>query len=256
MGSTNISQSPTPSTGVLDEAPRMLIVDDNEMIRSTLKDFFEAEGYGVSVAVDGETALESMRQTPEFDVVLLDVMLPRKNGFDVLRESQEAGLLSPVLMLTGRGEQENILKGFGLGAADYVVKPFNPEDLLSRVKALVGRGPGGQGSDIEAFEVGDLHIDFRHTLLRRGTEESELSELESDLLRYLVQHRGQVVTLKRLMREALTIDTDTMVFSIDDDTMMRTIEQHIATLRSKLELNPSKPRLLETVYGLGYRFNG
>ncbi|HET6568723.1 MAG TPA: response regulator transcription factor [Rhodothermales bacterium] len=255
MGSTNISESPTLTTGVMEEAPRMLVVDDNEMVRSTLQEFFEAEGFDVVVAADGETALDNMREE-SFDVVLLDVMLPRRNGFDVLRESQEMGLLSPVLMLTGRGEQENILRGFGLGAADYVVKPFSPEDLLSRVRVLVGRGTGAHGGEIEAFEVGDLHIDFRHSLLRRGEAESELSEVESDILRYLVQHRGQVVTLRRLVREALTIDMDTVGFSIDEETTMRTMEQHVASLRSKLELNPSKPKLLETVYGLGYRFNG
>jgi DNA-binding response OmpR family regulator len=234
----------------------MLIVDDNEMIRSSLQEFFEAEGYDVSLAADGETALEVMRHNSVFDVVLLDIMLPRKNGFDVLRESQEMGLLSPVLMLTGRGEQENILKGFGLGAADYVIKPFNPEDLSARVRAIVGRGHAATHEDLDTYAFEDVEIDFSNEQLCRGDHEAELTEVEVDLLRYLVSHRGQVVTLKRLMREALTIDTENITFTVDHDTMMRTIEQHITSLRSKLEPNPSTPRYLETVFGLGYRFNG
>ncbi len=234
----------------------MLIVDDNEMIRTSLQEFFEAEGYDVSLAGDGETALEMMRESPPFDVVLLDVMLPQKNGFDVLRESQEMGLLSPVLMLTGRGEQENILKGFGLGAADYVIKPFSPEDLSARVRAIVGRGPAVGREELDTYTVDDMEIDFVKGQLHRQKQDIDLTEVEVDLLRYLVAHRGQVVTLKRLMREALTIDTDNITFSVDHDTMMRTIEQHIASLRGKIEQNPSAPQYLETVYGLGYRFNG
>lgn len=240
----------------VEDAPRMLIVDDNEMIRSSLQEFFEAEGYDVALAADGETALETMRDSPVFDVVLLDVMLPQKNGFDVLRESQEMGLLSPVLMLTGRGEQENILKGFGLGAADYVIKPFSPEDLSARVRAIVGRGQVAGREELDRYTVGDMEIDFVKGRLHRQEQDIELTEVEVDLLRYLVANRGQVVTLKRLMREALTIDTENITFTVDHDTMMRTIEQHITSLRSKLEQNPSAPQYLETVFGLGYRFNG
>ncbi len=234
----------------------MLIVDDNEMIRDSLQDFFEMEGYTVTTAGDGESALDAMASNPSFDVVLLDVMLPTKSGFDVLRESQEKGLLSPVLMLTGRGEQENILRGFGLGAADYVIKPFKPEDLSARVRAIAGRSTEGGAKALGEVTFGDIRVDFNHNEVTRGEQPVQLSELEFDLLRHLVGNRGQVLTLKRLMRDALTIDTDMMMMSIDHDTMMRTVEQHIATLREKIESNPVKPQYIETVYGLGYRFNG
>jgi DNA-binding response OmpR family regulator len=236
-----------------EETLHMLIVDDNEMVRTSLQEFFEAEGYEVAVAEDGEEGLRMMQQRPSYDVVLLDITLPKKNGFDVLRESQEMGLLSPVLMITGRGEQENILKGFGLGAADYVVKPFSPEDLAARVKTIVGRGLSGKS--VQTYRFGSIKLDFRSHQAWRGEKSLALSEVEFDLLRYLIQHRGQVITMKRLIREALTIDPDTMMFSIDHDTMSRTIEQHMAALRDKIETNPASPTHLETVFGLGYRFN-
>lgn len=234
---------------------RMLVVEDDALIRMALQDFFAAEGFSVETVEDGEKALAAMGREP-FDIVLLDVMLPKKNGFEVLKESQERNLAAPVLMLTARGEPEAILKGFGLGAADYVLKPFSPEDLSSRVEKILGRWKTDTSTPPATYTVRSIEIDFEAQTARSGETNVPFIEQELDLLRYLIQNAGHVVTRKRLLRDVFGIDADFVSLSIDEDVMRYTLDRHITSLREKIEPNPTKPTLIETVYGLGYRFNG
>src|SRR5690606_2191389 len=131
----------------------MLIVEDDPDVGAGLQEFFEMQGYRVDRAHDGEEALEKLREKPDYDIVLLDVMLPKKSGFDVLKESQEMNVSAPVLMITGRGEQENLLKGFGLGAQDYVVKPFDADELAARVRAILVRTQPPNKAPMDVMEI-------------------------------------------------------------------------------------------------------
>ncbi len=230
-----------------DERFHMLIVEDDPDIQMGLKEYFEMHGYRVDTASNGEEALELMKQLQDLDIVLLDVMLPRKSGFDVLEESQEMGFTAPVLMLTGRGEQESILKGFGLGANDYVTKPFNAEELAARVKAILTRTQPPDRAPMDIYEVGDVTVNFStHEAVRNG-EDLAFTALEFDILRYLIQNRDRTITRKQLLRD---------VWNIDQDIITRTIDRHIASVRKKIEPDPATPMYIETVYGIGYRFKG
>lgn len=211
-----------------------------------LHDFFEMQGYQVTVATDGEQALQAMHESPQFDIVLLDVMLPGKNGFEVLKEARELGVTSPVLVLTARGEQENILKGFGLGAEDYIVKPFNADELAARVKAILYRTQPPSKTPMVIYEVGDVKINFStHEAFRNG-DPVNFTALEFDILRYLIENKGRTVSRKQLLRD---------VWGIQQDIITRTIDRHMASIRKKIEEDSSNPKYIETVYGIGYRFN-
>lgn len=225
----------------------MLIVEDDPDIRMGLEEFFEMNGYTVDLAADGAEAIEKMSSDADYDVVLLDVMLPKKNGFDVLRESQDQGFTAPVLMLTGRGEQESILQGFGLGAEDYVVKPFNAEELAARVKAILYRTQPPDRAPMDVYTIGDVEINFSTHEAYRGEEPISFTALEYDILRYLIQNRDRTITRKQLLRD---------VWGIDQDIITRTIDRHIASVRKKIEPDPASPTYIETVYGIGYRFKG
>ena len=225
---------------------RMLIVDDDPDIATALQDYFELNGYAVEVASDGEEALTKMRTEPSFDIVLLDVMLPKKNGFEVLQEAHEEGLDSPVLMLTARGEQENILKGFGLGANDYITKPFNADELAARVKAILQRTQPPSKTPMTIYEIGGVAINFSTHEAARDGDEVSFTALEFDILRYLIENKGRTVSRKQLLRD---------VWGIQQDIITRTIDRHMASIRKKIEPDPANPRYIETVYGVGYRFN-
>ncbi len=234
----------------------LLVVDDNDEIRIALQTYFEELGYEVTAAADGISAMEQIeRHRDALDLILLDVMLPEKNGFEVLEETQEMGLTAPVLMMSGRGSQEDVLRGFGLGAQDYIVKPFNADELVARVRAILGRTMAPADAPMRTMRVGDLEINFSTFEAYRRDERLDLSELEFDLLRYLVQHRGQVVSRKRLLQEAWSIDQDLIMHQIDPDIVAAKLEENIAAIRQKIETDPARPRLIEAVYGLGYRFN-
>ncbi len=228
-----------------DQLFEMLIVEDDADIRFGLQEFFEISGYKVEIAKDGEEALDKLREKPDYDVVLLDVMLPRKSGFDVLKESQEIGISAPVLMLTGRGEQESVLQGFGLGADDYVTKPFNAEELAARVKAILHRTQPPSRAPMDIYHIGDVEINFSTHEATRNGEEVAFTALEFDILRYLIQNEGRTVTRKQLLRD---------VWGISQDIITRTIDRHIASVRKKIEPDPGAPSYIETVYGIGYRF--
>ncbi len=226
---------------------RMLIVDDDNEIRFALQDYFELNGYHVSVAADGSEALAFLNGSPRFDIALLDVMLPHKNGFEILQEIQSLQIDTPILMLTARGEQESVLKGFGLGADDYVTKPFNVDELAARIRAILQRTQPPSAAPMSIFTVGDVEINFSTHEATKAGEPLNFTALEFEILRYLIEHRGETVSRRQLLRD---------VWNIPQDIVTRTIDRHMASIRKKIEPDPTRPTFIETVYGTGYRFHG
>ncbi len=226
---------------------RMLIVEDDPEVGMGLEDFFALKGFNVSRALEGEHALQLMTMLPAYDIVLMDVMLPKKNGFDVLREARKAGVASPVLMLTVRGQEEDKLHGFGLGADDYVTKPFSADELAARVKAVLKRSRTPSDTPMDVYSFGDAKVNFSNHTAHRNDEQIQFTSLEFDILRYFIEHRGRTVSRKQLLRD---------VWGISGDITTRTIDRHVASLRKKLEKDATHPEYIETVYGIGYKFIG
>ncbi|MGN6183898.1 MAG: response regulator transcription factor [Thermoanaerobaculia bacterium] len=224
----------------------ILLVEDEESLILTLGDRLESEGYAVTIARDGEQALEIASRN-RFDGILLDVALPKKNGFDVCRDLRQKGVQTPVLMLTARGQVIDRVLGLKLGADDYVTKPFEMIELLARIEALMRRARTLTANSADAYSFGDVEIDFRSAEVKRDGKFVELSGLELKLLRYLVEHRGAVLTRDELLEK---------VWGYDATPVTRTVDVHIASLRQKLETNPSRPEWIVTVHGLGYKFVG
>jgi DNA-binding response OmpR family regulator len=231
----------------------VLIVEDEQHLAEGLKFNLEAEGYEVEMASDGETALELLTRNPErYDAVALDVMLPDKDGFEVARELREAGQFVPILMLTARSRPEDVLRGFEVGADDYVSKPFELAILLARLSGLLRRREwlrlsqtAAQSADVEVFNFSDKTIDFSKLELRAGRGAVQLTLMEAELLRYLIKHEGQAVSRQKLLEE---------VWGLREDTDTRAIDNFIVRLRRYIEDDPSNPSHLLTVRGVGYRF--
>ncbi len=226
---------------------KMLVVEDDPEVRDGLQSLFEMEGYKVSVASDGDEGLRRIRQRPEYDIALLDIMLPEKNGFDLLRTARSLGIRTPILMLTAYGGEKNILTGFELGAEDYVVKPFNPDVLLARVRAILRRTAPPSEAPMDVWHCREVEVNFStHEAFRNGARVA-MTRQEYELLRYLVHSQGRTLTRDQLLRE---------VWGISDDVVTRTVDRHIASLRKKIESDAAHPTIIETIYGQGYRFNG
>jgi DNA-binding response OmpR family regulator len=225
---------------------RALVVEDEPSLQLTLRDRLEAEGYEVAVAGDGEAALALCSRQP-FDVLLLDVALPGRDGLEVCRELRARGTNVPILMLTARSQLIDRVVGLKLGADDYLTKPFEMAELLARLEALLRRAGPPRTASAGVFSFGDVEVDFRGAEVTRQGELVELSNLELRLLRYLVEHRGEVVSRERLLDE---------VWGYRSDVYSRTVDVHIASLRQKLEPNPKHPRFVLTVHGMGYKFVG
>jgi two-component system, OmpR family, alkaline phosphatase synthesis response regulator PhoP len=226
---------------VSDGRAKVLIVEDEAALRLALSDRLESEGYEVAAVADGDAGWERARAEP-FDLILLDVMLPGRSGFDVCRDLRREGVGTPILMLTARGEVIDRVLGLKLGADDYLVKPFETVELLARVEALLRRARPDTESG--SFAFGEVRIDFRRMGVTRGGEPVELSALEFRLLRFLVEHRGEVLDRQTLLDE---------VWGYDAEVYSRTVDQHVATLRKKIEAEPRHPRHLLTVHGVGYK---
>lgn len=233
-------------TTTKDLAYRLLIVDDDPDIGLALQDYFQLTGYEVNVVTDGDSALAAMQQPPGYDAILLDVMMPRKSGFEVLQEAHELGVTAPILMLTARGEQENVLKGFGLGADDYIVKPFNADELAARVRAVLQRTQPPNKVPMNIYTIGEVEINFSTHEAYREAEPISFTALEFDILRYLIENQGQTVSRRQLLQD---------VWGIKQEIVTRTIDRHMASIRKKIEPSPANPTYIETVYGIGYRFN-
>lgn len=222
---------------------KLLLVEDEPGLVMTLTDRLLAEGYEVESVGEAPAALD--RATGGgYDAILLDVMLPGGNGFDVCRSIRQRGIQTPILMLTARGQVVDRVVGLKLGADDYLVKPFEMAELLARIEALLRRAPAATPS-ADGFRFGDVTIDFRRAEVTKAGRRLELSAREFKLLRYFVEHRGAALSRDELLNE---------VWGYNSMPSTRTVDVHVAWLRQKLETNPRHPEYLHTVHGLGYKF--
>jgi DNA-binding response OmpR family regulator len=237
---------------------RVLIVEDETHLARGLRFNLEADGHSVEVAADGEAALRCLiAEKQEFDAVVLDVMLPGKDGFTVARELRAAKNFVPILMLTARGRAEDVLKGFASGADDYLPKPFELPILLARVQGLLRRRewmreqsladsrPPEAAGEYEVYSFAGRTIDFGKLELRVNGNAIQLTQMEAELLRHLVRNRGRAVSRKSILEQ---------VWGLKEDTDTRAIDNFIVRLRRYIEDDPSKPAHLLTVRGIGYRF--
>jgi two-component system, OmpR family, alkaline phosphatase synthesis response regulator PhoP len=230
------------------EAPerRILLVEDEPSLVLTLTDRLVSEGFQVETAGDGEEGL-SRALEGSFDLILLDVMLPRRDGFEVCRELRGRGVQVPILMLTARGQVVDRVVGLKLGADDYVTKPFEMIELLARIEALFRRARAPVSVPVGTQGFGDVRVDFRRAEVFRSGEPVPLSAMEFKLLAYFTQNRGALLTRDELLDK---------VWGYDAMPTTRTVDVHVASLRQKLERNPSRPELILTVHRRGYRFAG
>lgn len=222
---------------------RILVIEDDPAIARGLRHALEYERYEVVAARSGEEGLQLLRERAP-DLLILDVMLPGLSGFEVCRRARREGVRTPILMLTARGEEVDQVMGLDLGADDYVRKPFSLPELLARVRALLRRGGGPEQLPASA-EFDDVTIDFESFEATRNGERVALAPKEFALLRYLVAHEGRVVRRDELLER---------VWGMDQMPTTRTVDNHVALLRSKLEADPAAPRRLITVHGVGYKF--
>jgi DNA-binding response OmpR family regulator len=224
--------------------PRILVAEDEPALVLTLTDRLENEGYAVQAAENGDAAFECAREG-RFDLIILDVGLPGRGGFDVLRDLRQERVETPVLMLTARGQVVDRVLGLKLGADDYLVKPFDMLELLARIEAVLRRRPGaGPG---EGYTFGDIRVDIRRAEVFRGGEPVDLSSLEFKLLAYFIENRGALVSRQELLEK---------VWGYPGVLQTRTVDVHVSSLRQKLEEHPGKPRYIVTVHRMGYRFAG
>lgn len=231
---------------------RILVVEDELHLAEGLRFNLEAEGYAVQVAETGEAALDLL-QAEAFDVVVLDVMLPGKNGFAVMSEMRQGGQFIPTLMLTARGHPDDVLQGFASGADDYLTKPFELSILIARIRGLLRRREWLQASLPQAntpepkgqFRFGDKAVDFDRLELHVREQVYPLTLMEGNVLRYLIQHEGKAVSRKKMLED---------VWSLHEDTDTRAIDNFIVRLRRYMEDDPTRPQHLLTVRGLGYKF--
>jgi DNA-binding response OmpR family regulator len=224
--------------------PRVLIVEDDEAMAVALRDGFRYEGFEVIQARDGVAALRAAAEKA-VDLVVLDVMLPRKSGLEVCKRLRSDGNTVPILMLTARGQEIDKVVGLKTGADDYVTKPFSFMELMARVQALLRRTGGGTGGP-ESYRFGEVVVDFRSNQVTRRGREVDLTPREFQLLKFLIEHRGQVLTRDQLLDA---------VWGYESIPVTRTVDTHVAKLRRSLEDDPADPRYIITVHRVGYRFN-
>lgn len=225
---------------------KILVVEDDETLSITLSDRLGAEGYEVEAARDGLKGLDAA-SAGDFDLIILDVMMPGKNGFDVCRDLRQRGVQSPVLMLTARREVVDKVVGLKLGADDYLTKPFEMMELTARVEALLRRARTPVTQSAGSYTFGDVVVDFNRTEIKKAGQEVNISALDFKLLKYFIEHRGETLSRDRLLDE---------VWEYDSSVYSRTVDVHIAGLRQKLEPKPDHPRYIVTVHRVGYKFLG
>ena len=224
---------------------RILLVEDDPSIREVTAIGLRNAGFTVETAADGAEGLERFAAEP-FDLVLLDVMLPRLGGFDVMRELRKRGIETPVIMLTARGQLVDKVVGLKLGADDYVTKPFEMVELLARIEAKLRRAPEVP-HPAEGHQFGEIRMDFRKAETTKAGEPLDLSAREFQLLRYFIEHRGATLSREELLNE---------VWGYNSMPSTRTVDVHVAWLRQKIEPNPRHPQYILTVHGMGYKFAG
>jgi two-component system, OmpR family, alkaline phosphatase synthesis response regulator PhoP len=222
----------------------ILLVEDQDALRTTLSDRLRGEGYVVETAKDGQEGLEKVTSSP-FDLLILDVMLPYRSGFDLCRDIRQSGLATPILFLTARNEIVDKVVGFKLGGDDYLTKPFESAELIVRIEALLRRAPVQTGRGVH--QVGNLRVDFARKEVIRDGKPIHLSGREFQLLRYFMERAGKTISRAELLRA---------VWGYDASAYTRTVDVHVFSLRQKLEEEPSRPELITTVAGVGYKFAG
>ena len=222
----------------------ILLIEDEEALRMTLSDRLRSEGYVVDFAADGEQGYQVATRQP-FDLIILDIMLPRCSGLDVCRGIRLAGLATPILLLTARGQTVDKVVGLKLGADDYVTKPFDTMELIARIEALLRRSAVRIGERQDVLQFGSIRVDFPGTQVTRDGDPIYLTAREFQLLRYLIEHSGTTLSRTELLRE---------VWGYEEGTFSRTVDVHVASLRQKLEEAPRRPRMILTVPGMGYKF--
>ncbi|MEE8604784.1 MAG: response regulator transcription factor [Candidatus Aminicenantaceae bacterium] len=223
---------------------KILIIEDEEAILMALEDNLKIEGYEVESAMDGEKGF-SLAKESKFDLIILDIMLPRMDGFEVCKQLRQSGIATPILMLTAKSQEIDKVLGLELGADDYVTKPFSPRELLARVKALLRRSKQTR-QGIDRYSFGDVEVDFNKYEVKKGGRPVFLTALEFSLLHFLVQNSGKVVSRDNILDE---------VWGKDVYIQPRTVDKHIAELRKKIEDDPTSPEYIIGVRGVGYKFS-
>jgi len=223
----------------------ILIVEDEPDMATGLRDNLEFEGYEVRIARDGEEALASAAEWAPY-LILLDLMLPRRNGLDVCRELRHRGMRNPIIMLTARGQETDKVVGLEIGADDYVTKPFSVRELMARVHVQLRR-TACENAAVEQFQFGEVELDFKRQHAARAGQRLHLTAREFDILKYFVRRRGETISRDELLDK---------VWGFRAYPLSRTVDNHIAKLRQKIERLPTEPEYLITVHGLGYKFLG
>ena len=222
---------------------RILVVEDDPGIALGLEDDLRLEGYEIETITDGDTAARRAREQT-FDLIVLDIMLPRKDGFQVCRELRRAGVGTPIIILTARVNAAEKVLGLEMGADDYVTKPFDPMELRARIKAVLRRAAGETPA---VYRFDDVEVDFRRCELRRSGQALEISSLEFRLLAAFIKNRGRVLSRDQLLDAA---------WGSEVHVTDRAVDNHVVGLRRKIESDPSNPRFITSIRGMGYRFDG
>lgn len=228
------------------QGPHLLLVEDDSELSTSLVLYLESEGYEVTLAENGTDAEEEATRLPGYDLIIFDVKLPDKNGFEVLRQAREEGVHTPVLMLTGLGDHEEKMRGFQVGADDYLTKPFETEELLARIDALLRREAQVNEED-GVFEVGGLRVDIDAGEVTRDGDPVDLTGLEYKLLVYLLRRRGRTATREQILRD---------VWDLPSEVETRTIDRHVNALRDVMSGTGEDEWAIQSVYGIGYKLEG
>jgi two-component system alkaline phosphatase synthesis response regulator PhoP len=225
---------------------RILLVEDETNLRRTITDLLRSDGYSVESSGDGIEG-QDLAISQNFDLIILDVMLPSRNGFDVCRHLRKSGVNTPILMLTARSELTNKVQGFKAGSDDYLTKPFETPELQARVEALLRRAPAAaERSEMKSYDFDGIHVDFGKSRIMKSGKATALGERECRLLRYLIERKGIVLSRDELLQE---------VWGYKSIPLTRTVDVHIAWLRQKIEDDPKNPQYIVTIHGQGYRFS-
>ena len=230
----------------MEEKKRILVVEDDEKIRGALKDFLDFQGFDVVEAVDGLEAIEKAAKN-RADLILLDLMLPKISGEQLCRQWRQEGLQTPIIMVTAKGQEKDKIAGLNLGADDYITKPFSLEELLARIEAVLRRTDPARAVG-QNFKFGDLEVDVSSLKARRGKKVIELTKREADIMQFFAANPKRVINREELY-EKVWHDTLT-------DLGTRTTDMHIAKLRCKIEADSAEPKIITTVRGAGYRYEG
>lgn len=226
---------------------KVLIIEDDAKMLKVISDFLKSEGYDVVSAPEGASGLKLARSAKP-DIILLDIMLPGMNGYDVCRELRNMHINVPVIFLTAKGEETNKIIGLEIGADDYITKPFSLKELNARIRSHLRRMQGLTAqAAAENHAFGAVTADFVRYEIRRGKETLPMSKLEAAILKYLIAHKGEVVAREKLLNE---------IWGYEKYPTTRTIDNHVLNLRKKIEKNPDKPQWLHTIHGIGYKFTG